>query len=175
MTPRVVHETLFGNVAGQFVEQDGWVKIVVGATFFDDRAAAHAILCHELCHYVLEANGIREQSTLENERLTDAAIFVFGLGDIFLAGYRRSPNTQYRIGHRLGYLRDDEYGFVNKYVAWLRGSEHFLLKAKRRKDHWNWDSLSSPLAKCAALEEGDHTALWRRRRLGDRDARINAT
>jgi hypothetical protein len=89
MTPRVVHETLFGNVAGQFVEQDGWVKIVVGATFFDDRAAAHAILCHELCHYVLEANGIREQSTLENERLTDAAIFVFGLGDIFLASFCR--------------------------------------------------------------------------------------
>jgi hypothetical protein len=138
MTPRVVQERLC-EAAGQFVEQDGWVKIVVDPHFFDDQAAAHAILCHELCHYILGANGIREGSILENERLTDVAIFVFGLGDIFLAGYRRKPRTQYRSGHRLGYLTDDEYLFVHKYVAWLRSSEEFQRTARRKKDHWNWD------------------------------------
>jgi hypothetical protein len=138
MPPRIVHEKLC-EAAGQFVEEDGWVKIAVGLQFFNDQASAYAILCHELCHYVLGANGIREASTLENERLTDVAMFVFGLGDIFLAGYKRTPSKQYRSGHRLGYLTDEEYKFVDQYVHWLRGSEDFLAKAKSSKDPWNWD------------------------------------
>ena len=88
---------------------------------------------------MLGASGIRESSTLENERLTDVAMFVFGLGDVFLAGYKRSSNKQYRSGHKLGYLTDQEYTFVSQYVDWLRDSEEFLAKAKRRKDDWNWD------------------------------------
>lgn len=121
MTPRIVTERLC-EAAGQFVDEAGWVKIVVGVQFFDDAAAARAILCHELCHYVLEASGIRERSTSENERLTDAAMFVFGLGDIFIAGYRRAAGRQYRTGHRLGYLSDDEYRYVDCYVSTLRTS-----------------------------------------------------
>jgi hypothetical protein len=138
MTPQITTERLC-EAAGQFVEQDGWVKIVVGTNFFNNMPAAKAILCHELCHYVLEANGIRERPTLENERMTDAAIFVFGLGDVFLDGYRRAPNSQYRVGHRLGYLDDNEYRFLNQYVRWLRASEEFLRTAKGRRDDWNWD------------------------------------
>jgi len=138
MTPRIVTERLC-DAAGKFIEEDGWVKIVVDAHFFDNRPVAQAILCHEVCHYVLEANGIREQPTLENERMTDAAIFVFGLGDVFLAGYHKSPSRQYRAGHRLGYLTDDEYRFARQHVDWLRRSEEFLRTAKGRRDDWNWD------------------------------------
>jgi predicted SprT family Zn-dependent metalloprotease len=124
MTPRVAVEPLC-EAAGQFSENDGWVKITVGLSFFGNVPAAHAILCHELCHYVLNANGIRERSRDENERLTDAAMFVFGLGDIFLAGYRKDTN-EYRPGHRLGYLTDSEYRFVNQYVRSLRQrGDHF--------------------------------------------------
>ena len=137
MTPRVVVERLT-EAAGQFSEQDGWVKISVGTHFFDDERAARAILCHELCHYVLNANGIREQPTLENERLTDAAMFVFGLGEVFKAGFKGLSKTDYRAGHRLGYLSDAEYDFALRYTAWLRRSETFLNKARRRDD-WSWD------------------------------------
>jgi hypothetical protein len=120
LAPRVVVAPL-AWAAGEFAEEDGWVKINLGAGFFNDPLAAHAILCHELCHYVLNASGIREPTRVENERLTDAAMFVLGLGDIFLAGYRRAP-TEYRAGHRLGYLSDAEYQFAAAYVGRLRAS-----------------------------------------------------
>jgi hypothetical protein len=138
MTPRIVVEPLT-DAAGQFVDDDGWVKIVVGAVFFEDRPVAVSILCHELCHYVLEANGIRELPTSENERNTDLAMFVFGLGDLFLAGYRTAPATRYRAGHRLGYLTDREFLFANAYTSWLRTSDDFLRSTKERPDDWRWD------------------------------------
>ena len=119
MKPKIVVESIFG-AAGQFLVQDGWVKISVGTEFFLNLSAAQAILCHELCHYVLEANGIRESTTLANERLTDVAMFVFGLGDIFLAGYQARPGIEYRRGHRLGYLTDAEYHSVDDAVFELR-------------------------------------------------------
>lgn len=120
LTPRLLIEDLPKD-AGQFVEQDGWVKIAVGKNFFLDLPAARAILCHEICHYVLEANGIREATAGANERLTDVAMFVFGLGDVFLAGYHRVPDG-YRAGHRLGYLSEAEYRYVRQRVADLRRS-----------------------------------------------------
>lgn len=115
LTPRLVIEDL-PKAAGQFAEQDGWVKIAVGQEFFLDLPAARAILCHEVCHYVLEANGIRRATPAANERLTDVAMFVFGLSDVFLAGYQRVPDG-YRTGHRLGYLSEAEYRYVRQQVA----------------------------------------------------------
>ena len=134
--PRLVTERMV-KAAGQFVEEDGWVKIAISPDFFRDDAAGNAILCHEMCHYVLFANGIRQSPTLENERLTDTAMFVFGLGEIFLSGYQRSPR-EYRTGHRLGYLTDGEYRFLRQYVPHLRSSEEFLRSAQRNDD-WRWD------------------------------------
>ena len=136
MTPRVVVEPMC-EAAGQFIEQEGWVKIAVSTAFYDDMPAARSILCHELCHYVLNANGIRLPQTIENERLTDTAIFVFGLGEIFLSGYRKSSSS-YRTGHQLGYLTTDEYQFLRSYIPFLRGSEAFRQAAKRNDD-WRWD------------------------------------
>ena len=116
MTPRIVVEPLT-DAAGQFVVEDGWVRIVVGHKFFNDRKAALSILCHEICHYILGANSIQEFTTEDNERLTDVAMFVFGFGDIFLEGYHHKPKTKYRPGHRLGYLSDREYTYVSNEVA----------------------------------------------------------
>lgn len=136
MTPRLTVEPL-AFAAGQFFEFDGWVKIIVSQNFFNNRAAAQAILCHELCHYVLSANGIRVSPYLENERLTDTAIFVFGLGELFLGGYKQAP-TENRAGHRVGYLSDDEFSFLERYVPYLRSSPYFLRTAAR-DDDWRWD------------------------------------
>jgi hypothetical protein len=115
LVPRIVAEPT-AHAAGMFVEEDGWVKISVDTKFFSDQEAARAILCHELCHYVLGASGIREPTTSENERLTDASMFALGLGDIFMTGYQRKAVGEYRTGHRLGYLSDAEYRFVDEYV-----------------------------------------------------------
>jgi hypothetical protein len=119
LVPRVTTGRVDG-AAGQFVEQDGWVTVTVGSEFFSDYQAGCAVLCHELCHYVLSANGVRETGTLTNERLTDVAIFVLGLGDVFLRGYQKAPVGDYRPGHRLGYLNDAEYRFLDTLVFDLR-------------------------------------------------------
>lgn len=110
--------------AGMFkVDEEGWVTIELGANFFQDQLAAQAILAHEVCHYILENSGIRKSDVNLNERYTDLCMFICGFGEVFLAGYRRDAAQQdYRPGHRLGYLTDDEYRFAQRYVIQLRQS-----------------------------------------------------
>lgn len=128
--------------AGMFkVDEEGWVKIELGANFFQDKLAAQAILAHEVCHYILENSGIRKSDEHLNERYTDLCMFICGFGEIFLAGYRRDAAQQdYRPGHRLGYLTNDEYQFAQRYVMQLRQSGEIsppdeLDKLKKRLLH----------------------------------------
>ncbi len=123
LVPRVLVVSM-PAAAGMFkVDEEGWVTIELGANFFQDRLAAQAILAHEVCHYILENSGIRKSDANLNERYTDLCMFVCGFGEIFLAGYRRDAAQQdYRPGHRLGYLTDAEYQFVQRYVMQLRHS-----------------------------------------------------
>lgn len=117
-TPRIFIEKTSPNVGGLFQVDEGWVRIVVGQPFYKDVAASRAILCHEVCHYILDMVDIRERQTQENERLTDIAMFVLGFGQLFLDGYRRAPSEN-RSGHRVGYLSEAEYGFLDWYVTSL--------------------------------------------------------
>ncbi|MFZ4556474.1 MAG: hypothetical protein ACOYN8_08865 [Pseudanabaena sp.] len=123
MVPRIQVVSLTA-AAGMFkVDEEGWVTIQLGTNFFQDKLAAQAILAHEVCHYILENSGIYKSDVDLNERYTDLCMFVCGFGELFLAGYRRDPAQQdYRLGHRLGYLTDDEYRFAQQYVIQLRQS-----------------------------------------------------
>ncbi|CAN5261430.1 hypothetical protein BH20ACI2_BH20ACI2_25070 [soil metagenome] len=88
-----------------------------------DQKAVRAVLAHEVCHYVLNCSGMREEDTESNEKLTDLCMFVLGLGNIYLEGYRsETVKREYRVGHRLRYLKDNEYSFAQKYV-WHLHSE----------------------------------------------------
>jgi hypothetical protein len=58
MTPRIEVSGIEGP-CGQFVEDDGWVRLILSKEFALYPAASRAILCHELCHYILFVNGIR--------------------------------------------------------------------------------------------------------------------
>ena len=60
LVPRVTIESS-ALWAGQFVEEDGWVKISISANFEEHKIAIRAILCHEVCHYVLSASGIKRK------------------------------------------------------------------------------------------------------------------
>lgn len=122
LTPRVRYAPL-DTAAGRFVQEEGFVSLEVGTRFFEDVPAACAILAHEVCHYVLEQAGVRGPNRLATERLTDLCMFILGFGPLFLAGYRRpAARGEYRPGHRLGYLSDDEYQFADRYVLELRSS-----------------------------------------------------
>ncbi len=131
MVPRIVIEST-PFAAGRFeVDEEGWVTIKVSSDFFDDRLAAQAILVHEVCHYILENSGIRQDDFALNERYTDLCMFTCGFGQIFLAGYKREPaQNQYRPGHRLGYLTDAEYTFANQYVLDLREAHKLKLQSQ---------------------------------------------
>ena len=119
MTPRIEISEIEG-VGGQFVENDGWVKLVLSTEFALKPAASRAILCHEICHYILFANSIWLADRADNERLTDVAMFVFGMGDIFLNGFRSRDVAFNQRGHRVGYLTDEEYHFLSREVVRLR-------------------------------------------------------
>ena len=107
---------------GQFREQpDGWVTITVADQFLTNQPAMRAILAHEACHYLLASAEIEEADRHQNERLTDLCMFICGLGKVYLAGYRTGRGQgEYRRGHRLGYLTDEEYQFADRYVRELR-------------------------------------------------------
>jgi hypothetical protein len=129
MTPRIEVSTPKGS-CGQFIEEDGWVKLVVSTEFALDSAASRAILCQELSHYILFANGIRMADRTDNERLTDVAMFVLGIGNIFLYGFR-SKNVGFRQrGHRIGYLTDTEYNFLSAEVIRLRTTGELQLESE---------------------------------------------
>jgi hypothetical protein len=120
--PRVDTGALI-DAGGQFKVSDGWVSVKLANHFLMDRRAVGAILAHEVCHYILENSGIRESNVDENERLTDACMFVCGLGSLFLDGYKRDvARVENRTGHRLGYLTDAEYNFAARYVRDLRSN-----------------------------------------------------
>lgn len=128
--PRIETVSLI-DAGGQFKVSDGWVSIKLANHLLMDRRAVHAILAHEICHYVLENSGIREKDSDQNERLTDLCMFVCGLGKLFLDGYKReSIRNEYRPGHRLGYLTDAEYGFASKYVLELRSNNSLQLPTR---------------------------------------------
>lgn len=121
--PRVILEPLPG-AGGQFViDEKNAVSIHVDNRFFEDLVATQAILAHEVCHYILESSGFRYPNTEINERYTDVCMFICGFGTIFLAGYKHElAFSNYRMGHRLGYLSDDEYQIVDRFVLRLRES-----------------------------------------------------
>jgi len=119
--PHVQLVSLTG-VGGLFKEEgDGWVSIAVASQFLTQPHTVRAILAHEACHYMLESAEVRKVDRRQNERLTDCCMFVCGLGKVYLAGYRTAPSQlEYRRGHRLGYLTDEEYQFADRYVPEIR-------------------------------------------------------
>jgi hypothetical protein len=122
MVPRVVMESISVGVGGQFqVDEEGWVTITVSPQFYNNKSAAHAVLAHEVCHYILDNSGIGRKEVTMNERLTDLCMFVCGFGRVYLAGYKRdSAPTDARSGHQLGYLTDTEYAFSQQFVIDMR-------------------------------------------------------
>jgi hypothetical protein len=116
--------------AGTFGATQGW-PIINLAVDLPSLAAVRAVLAHEVCHYILNAAGLREDDSLDNEKLTDLSMFVLGLGHVFLSGYRTLGNSEeYRPGHRMGYLTDAEYAFASRYVMTARHDNTIKLPSR---------------------------------------------
>lgn len=133
--PRV-ERTHLADEAGQFVVKDGWVSITLSEELIAQTKTVRAVLAHEVCHYVLNNSGIREDETENNEKLTDLCMFVCGLGEIFIEGYKDEiVHKEYRVGHRLGYLSDAEYQFARRYVKkkWQTAPQSDVLDQMRKK------------------------------------------
>ena len=135
-SPTTIFTKTANNTAGAFqVDQDGYVSINIDQRFVLDHQAACAILSHEVCHYILVNSGIRESDTRTNERLTDACMFVLGYGELFLNGYKHElAQSEYRQGHKLGYLEDTDYMGLKAFVKELRqpGNKNIELPSEAR-------------------------------------------
>ncbi len=100
---------------GYFIEdENGWVKIEIGSKYASQTKMMRSIMCHEVCHYILNHNGIRKKDTYENEKMTDVAMFVFGLGSIYLEGLNLKENNFTRDNHQSSYLTENEYIYLQK-------------------------------------------------------------
>jgi hypothetical protein len=165
--PRVQIVSL-ADAGGQFREETaGWVTITVADQFLTNQQAVRAILAHEACHYILESAEIREADRYQNERLTDLCVFVCGLGKMYLEGYRtRAAPSEYRRGHRLGYLTDAEYLFAHSYVLEVRYHDTLGLPGEvealqRRLAHILPDSrVRDRLLEHARLKHPAKTDVW---------------
>lgn len=119
------------DTGGTFGSKDGWAIMTLSKELVGEKRAVAAVLAHEVCHYVLNCSSVREDETEWNEKLTDLCMFVVGLGDVYLSGYRSSKiRGEYRVGHRLGYLSDREYRFAAQYVDQLRRNPQRLQKVQ---------------------------------------------
>ena len=104
------------DIVGRFtVDDDGFVSITVGAIGGERPEALAVILAHEACHHILGLSGLRGCDTADNERLTDAAMFVCGFGNLYAAGrvHVRHPGFE----AHLGYLDENEVDYANRWVA----------------------------------------------------------
>jgi hypothetical protein len=135
--PRVETGAMAG-AGGQFATPRGWAAVNLSGGLLTHRKAVRAVLEHEACRYILNNSGIRRQDYRENEVLTDLCMFVCGLGELFLSGYKSEATLdENRGGHRLGYLKDAEYEFAARYFKKLRKGDGLKLptrgEALRRK------------------------------------------
>jgi hypothetical protein len=114
LIPRVEIKNL-PFAGGHFiVDENGWVRIEISSKYASDIKLMRSIMSHEICHYVLNHNGIRKKDTLENEKMTDVAMFVFGLGLIYLDGVKLQEGILTKDNHKLSYLADNEYIYLQK-------------------------------------------------------------
>ncbi|MBS7803168.1 hypothetical protein KIH24_01130 [Rhizobiales bacterium TNE-4] len=115
--PKVKFDKL-KDCAGSFTEDsEGWVTICIENDYLLNPSAAKSIMCHEACHYILNYNGIRKSTTIDNEYLTETAMFVFGLGEFYLTGNEFVDSDGMK--RQLGYLQPEEYLFLQKRVNQL--------------------------------------------------------
>lgn len=123
--------------AGRYaVDPDGWVKIELSATYRPDANITRAILAHEAAHYILDSSGIKERSTLENERLTDVCMFVCGFGEIVRCGHVAANGAvEYGNGHHLGYLSPRELPQVETFTLNLRTAGKLELPSRADELH----------------------------------------
>lgn len=119
------------NTGGTFGSKGGWATMTISTALNGNQKAIRAVLAHEVCHYVLNCSAIREEDPEWNEKLTDLCMFVLGLGEIFLDGYKTEvAKESYRVGHRLGYLSEREYRFADQYLKQIRSNVRLLLESR---------------------------------------------
>lgn len=118
--PQMLPPVTYGPIpfaSGLCCVEYGQTSIRVSREFYGDKLATQAILAHEVCHYILNSNdlGLDRSALNDYERCTDLCMFVCGFGQIFLAGYKKLPESE-----RFGYLTEAEYEFAADYVMKLR-------------------------------------------------------
>ncbi len=105
------------------VDGEGWVTIDVHRRHTEDIEAAAAVLCHEICHHILDVSAFPhdKQDIPEAERITDLCMYVVGFAGVFHRGRVTVASVGGRFVERhLGYHSADQYNHARSWVqsAW---------------------------------------------------------
>lgn len=122
-----------------------------------------AVLAHEICHKVIDVNGLHDTDTDENETLTDLATIYMGLGEIILRGYKSHTHilgyldfNNYRVAHHIMCV---VYGHVESEKTGLAESDVLLDDVI---NYWERaGSERSILKECFVALEKQHSAFWK--------------
>jgi tetratricopeptide (TPR) repeat protein len=96
--------------------------VVIHPSYAMDRFALAAVLCHELAHFVIDHNDMRERDAEEGERITDLFVFRSGLGMIRLQGILSVVNLDQQVFRRkLGYLDLETMAYAHARCAAQHG------------------------------------------------------
>jgi hypothetical protein len=103
------------DIVGRFeVDSSGACSVVVGPIGAEDPRALATILAHEACHHILGMSNLRGKHTADNERLTDAAMFMCGFGKLYEEGRVHVSHPGFEA--HLGYLSAAEVRFAQRWV-----------------------------------------------------------
>jgi hypothetical protein len=111
------------DAAGLFgVDEGGYTHVSVSSAFATSPPTALAVLCHELCHHILDINGLANRHDRVNyERRTDITMFICGFGALWARGrvFIQAKDDAYSVKH-LGYMTVDEYRHAREWAqdAW---------------------------------------------------------
>ena len=112
--PQIEFHPIEGNIngrhiAGQIQIGNQSEKIQIASHFKEKALQLGRILAHEISHDFLHSRGIMLSDTEENERLTDLASLVLGLGKLVLNGMEKRTGVNVL---RLGYLSPPDLAYA---------------------------------------------------------------
>ena len=117
--PRVSYGSCYA--AGTFgADPEGFTEVFIDPGLQPFVPVVRAVLCHEAMHHILDVSGIAGREVEANEKLADRAMFICGLGDVFLLGQERLSDLSegtYRKSH-LGYHTRADYEAMRTWAAW---------------------------------------------------------
>lgn len=110
------------GTAGEFSADDRRARILLDEAYVGRAECLRTILVHEVCHLLLDHNGLNSRDPFIDEASTDLCAFILGFGAVYLAGQDEIVAAKGRSAQvHFGYLGREASAWVYMRTAAQRG------------------------------------------------------